>query len=520
MTRGLRRTAALLVCSAGLLSCGGGHNGTVTLPPPLPGTGGTALPQALPVIPEVASANGVAELSLQAKFDAAGRPAFFFDGREGAPTIRVQPGDTIRLHFRNSLPQYCAVGVESNANLHFHGLSSAPVAPGDEVISTLAQPGAAIDYVVQINPDQPPGLYWYHPHPHGLSSYEVGNGMAGAIVVEGIAGEVPQTAGLRERVIILGDVPNDPSFGAGEAARRRKAQAVRRARDADGSGNACGPEDGTPTINGLHLATIGIRPGETQLWRVVNASGHRHFDLAVDGAQLTLVAQDGVPLHDYPGGPQTLVMSDIVIPPAGRAEFLVTGPKQPAALVSNCYDAGPAGDANPQAVLGVLADDGGTGSPTVTARVRAPQALRRSRFYRVALPAPAAAHTIRFSEDANGFYLDGAKYDPAGPPSIVAHAGTVEEWTLENDSDEVHAFHIHQVHFVVESIDGQAQPDPHWVDTFDIPPQGRGNAGQAHPSQTKVLIDFRDPVVRGTFVYHCHVLDHEDGGMMAKIQVI
>ncbi len=298
----LRRAAASLICALALVSCGGGHNGVVTAGPPAPGTGGTAQPPALPVLSEVVSAGGVAQLSLEAKFDAGGRPAFFFAGKPGAPTIRVQPGDAIHLHFQNSLPLYCGVGVVSNANLHFHGLSSAPAVPGDEVIATNAAPGGAVDYVVRINPDQPPGLYWYHPHPHGLSSYEVGNGMAGAIVVEGIASEVPQAAGLRERVIVLGDVPNDPSFAAGEEARRRRAMAIRRARGSDETGNACGPADTTPTINGIHLATIGIRPGETQLWRIVNASGHRHFDLALDGAPMALVAQDGVPLHDYPGG--------------------------------------------------------------------------------------------------------------------------------------------------------------------------------------------------------------------------
>ncbi len=213
-------------------------------------------------------------------------------------------------------------------------------------------------------------------------------------------------------------------------------------------------------------------------------------------------------------------MRDVLVPPAARAEVLVTGPKQPTALVSKCYDAGPGGDPNPEAVLGVLADDGGaSAAATATARVKAPSSLRRSRFYRTALPAPAAQRTIHFSEDDNGFYLDGKAYDPAAPPTVVARSGTVEEWTLENDSEEVHAFHIHQVHFVVESVNGQAEPNPHWLDTVDIAPQGHGNGGQIHPSQTKVLIDFRDPTVRGTFLYHCHILDHEDRGMMAKIVV-
>ncbi len=508
-----------------LISCGGGGSSSQPAIPVVPdtGTSGLSLPPALPTIPEVVSQNGSASLTLTAAFSATGRPAFFYNGQQTAPTIRVQPGDTIHLHFINTLPLYCAVGVVSNSNLHFHGLTSAPVAPGDETIATNAAPGGAVDYTVAINPDQPPGLYWYHPHPHGLSSYEVGNGMAGAIVVEGIAAEVPATAGLRERVIVLGDVPNDTTLAAGESAIARRTLGRRQTRDADEGGATCGPEsDATPTINGLHLATIGIRPGETELFRVVNASGHRHFDLSVDGAQLTLVAEDGVPIHDYPGAPQSIVVPDVVIPPAGRAEFLVTGGRTTASLISKCYNAGTAGDADPQVVLGVLADDSkwkNAATADVTARVRTTLALRRSQFYRTALPAPVAERTIHFSEDDNGFYLNGLAYNPQAGPSIIAHAGTVEEWTLVNDSDEVHAFHIHQVHFIVESINGAPQPNPHWRDTYDIPPQGYGVQNQVHPSQTKVLIDFRDPVIRGTFLYHCHILDHEDGGMMAKITV-
>jgi suppressor of ftsI len=530
-TEMMRNLTALTIAAIVLVSCGGGGGGSSSTPNTLPTPGGTVPASALPILPEVVSQNGVASLTLTAQFDPSGRPAFYYNGAEVAPTIRVQPGDAIHLHFINNLPEYCAVGVASNSNLHFHGLTSAPEAPGDDVITTNASPqGGAIDYVVQINTDQPAGLYWYHPHPHGISSWEVGNGMAGAIVVEGIANDVPQTAGLRERVIVLSDVPTDPSLAAGEdaVARRRTATfrlaaATRTIADSDETG-ACQANDTVPHVNGLTFATIGIRPGETELFRVINASGHRHFDLSFDGLPMTIVAQDGVPIDTYPGAPQTLTATDWVIPPAGRVEFLITGQKTPIAMVSQCYNAGVAGDNNPQAVLGTLADDTswGTNSATVTARVRARSATAvvRSQFYRVPLPAPAAVRTIHFQEDANGFYLDGQQYDPAAAPAITAHSGTVEQWNLENDTDEVHDFHIHQVHFVVQSINGVAVQNPHWVDSFDLVPQGIGTSGQRHPSTTTVLIDFRDPVVRGIFLYHCHILDHEDGGMMAKIQVL
>jgi suppressor of ftsI len=528
--------AAAVMLVLGLVSCGSG-GGASTAPvavvtgAPVPGG-----PPALNTIPEVDSVNGVAALTLQAKFNADSRPEFYWNGVQTAPTIRVHPGDTIQLTFQNQLPEFCDVGVVSNANLHFHGLSSSPNAPGDDTIDTNASPGAAVSYTVVINPDQPPGMYWYHPHAHGLASYEVGNGMAGAIIVEGLGNVVPQTAGLRERIIILGDVPNDSSFSAGESSVLRRSSGIKRAvagtarrgpADVDdlGGGNACSAEsDATVMINGATMASIGIKPGETELFRVVNASGHRHFDLAVDGQQLQLVAQDGVPINTYPGAPASIAMSDIVIPPAGRAEFLVTGTATPAALVSKCVMTGPGGDTSPTIALGVLTND--TNWPnqsTATAqskRVQKLASVRFSQYYHSSMPAPAATHLIQFTEDDNGFYLNGARYDPSAAPMVTAHSGTTEEWTLENDTQELHDFHIHQTHFIVESINGVTQSNQHWVDTTIIPPMGIGVTGNLVPSQIKVLIDFRDPTIRGTFLFHCHILDHEDGGMMAKIAVI
>lgn len=512
----------MLIALLALVACrGGAHNATPAfLPSPQNGA------SSLAVLPEVVSTNGVATLTLTAALDPAGRPAFFWQGMEVAPTIRVHPGDQIRLHYQNNLPQTCGLGLESDSNLHFHGLTVAPVQPADEVIVTNAPPGGSFDYVVTINPDQPPGLYWYHSHPHGLTNWEVNNGMAGAIVVEGIADEIPSLAGLRERVMILTDPPTDPSVAAAETQTRiRKAQASsslaasRTTLDADESGgNPCAAEtDGTPMINGARFATIGIQPGEKQLWRILNASGHRHFDITIPGAQMQLVAQDGVPLADYAGAAPTQTVGDVVIPPAGRAEIVVTGPATPQPLVSMCYNSGPAGDANPQVVLGQLVNDNGTAA---TAHVAAPLGLRMKQAYRVPPPAPVAQRTIALEEDASGFYINNAAYNPSAAPSVTVQTGTTEEWTIENDTDEVHVFHLHQVHFVVESINGVANANPHWVDTVDVPPQGRGVQGRIHPSTVKILADFRDPVIRGVFLFHCHITDHEDGGMMAKIQAI
>jgi FtsP/CotA-like multicopper oxidase with cupredoxin domain len=132
---------------------------------------------------------------------------------------------------------------------------------------------------------------------------------------------------------------------------------------------------------------------------------------------------------------------------------------------------------------------------------------------------PAVRRTVTLTENATGFFIDGRAFSMEASPAIVARSGTLEEWTIRNDTDEVHDFHIHQVHFLVESLDGARVKPRTWRDTVLVPAQH--NAGGRRISGTaRILVDFRNPAIRGTFVFHCHMLDHEDGGMMATIKVI
>ncbi|MFY9645547.1 MAG: multicopper oxidase domain-containing protein [Terriglobales bacterium] len=106
-------------------------------------------------------------------------------------------------------------------------------------------------------------------------------------------------------------------------------------------------------------------------------------------------------------------------------------------------------------------------------------------------------------------------FNPALPPAIVTNVGAIEDWTIENHSSEEHAFHIHQIHFLVAAINGVPLHTPVMQDTVLIP-FWKGTLPD--PSVT-FRMDFSNPEIEGTFVYRCHVLDHEDGGMMAEIQV-
>src|SRR5271154_3993428 len=178
----------------------------------------------LPDLPQVAS-----PFELRAINDpVTGKGTFVFEGHEIPPVIRAVPGGTIQLEYvnqmSNSSSEVCVDGPCMNmTNLHFHGLHVSPNAPGDDVLGMMAMPGESLHYIVNIPLDQPPGLYWYHTHPHGESYQQDLDGMSGAIVIDGMERYVPEVQHLRERILVLRDrvlEDNDP----GNAALRRSVE--------------------------------------------------------------------------------------------------------------------------------------------------------------------------------------------------------------------------------------------------------------------------------------------------------
>jgi FtsP/CotA-like multicopper oxidase with cupredoxin domain len=486
----------------------------------------TAAHAALADIPEVQSSGGVARLQLDVAAGRGGAPQFWYRGERVAPTVRVRPGDTLEIALHNVLPR---AGYTANAvNLHFHGLEVSPVQPGDEVLMTLAKPGQTLHYVVRVPPTQQPGLYWYHSHSHGETYWQITSGLSGALIVDGLQLHDGELAALRERTLIVRDVQDAPDImtipwyarkmtlarAAGAAAPATFAAHID-PDDNTASSDPCLPEVGLHlTVNGRIAPAIRIASGERQLFRVVNAAAGRVLDLAIDGEDIGIVALDGYALNAYPGSPAIAWVGHVVVPPAGRAEFVATGQAGPTTLRSRCYDSGSAGDRDPEAVLATLqgVDEASNAASTEPSDATPPPARSVADA-----PGAAVAHrTIRLSEDAHGFYINGRAFSMDAPPAVVARSGTLEEWTILNETDEVHAFHLHQVHFVVESVDGVRASPRAWRDTVIVPVRH----GAARPGSVKVLVDFRNPIVRGTFVFHCHMLDHEDGGMMAKIRVI
>jgi suppressor of ftsI len=386
-------------------------------------------------------------------------------------------------------------------NLHFHGLEISPNAPQDDVLTMMAMPGQTLHYTVSIPQDHPPGLYWYHTHPHGESHRQVLDGMSGAIVIEGMERYVPEVRDLFEQILIVRgqSISGDP-------------QAASLLKRVEAPANTCGQGTEAPeeifTVNGAIRPHITIAPGQKQLWRIVNASADRYMDLQVDGEPLTIVALDGMPIAYHDPTHATRTANHFLVPPAGRLEAIVTGPAPSAhaALRSLCVDTGADGDPNPGMVLADIVSGSRAASlwPKSLENVRPPD-------YKVidvhALEQSEPDFVATFTEDKKGFYINNQLYRQDSDPMRVAHVGTYEHWRIVNATDELHPMHIHQVHFLAFAENQTAIADPVWLDTVNVPVRG----------SVDVIMDFTDPVIRGMSLFHCHLLNHEDKGMMAKI---
>ena len=490
------------------------------------------------------------------------------DGKE-SPNLRLNPGDLLILNLKNDLTDLggarpaanhnlhagdkkktdpCVSGLmlATSTNLHFHGLTIPSTCHQDEVLTTSIQPqDAPFQYRFRIPANEPPGLYWYHPHIHGFSKAQVLGGASGAIVVEGIERAVKEVAGLPERVLVIRDRDLiNPDAPPSKSEPVLPPMLIDRDGDAVNNGTGFGKPAKDLSINFIPVpwpdylpAALVMKPGERQLWRVLNASAITYLNLEVlfdrKPQPLGLVALDGVPLSEN-GKPVDTVnwQTHLGVPPGARVEFIVTGPpaKTQALLVTRSVDTGPAGENDPNRAIARIVPS--EEAPEPRSRLAASsQPLPPPSLPWLGDVNPVRTRRLFFSEKpadpANPtgpteFFItvDGqtpVAFDPkSGIPNIVAQQGTVEDWIVENRSNELHAFHIHQLHFLLLDYLGRPANEPYLRDTVNVPYyNGRS---LVYPS-VRLRMDFRDSNTVGTFVYHCHLLEHEDGGMMGLIRV-
>jgi FtsP/CotA-like multicopper oxidase with cupredoxin domain len=522
---------------------------------------------------DLRSHNGELKVELTARnsrqSDGSTRYCFLDEKGRESPTLRVSPGDLVILTLKNDLTDFHAAAAENagqhmhaemegsgnsctsglmtslSINLHFHGLTIPPVCHQDDVLKTAIRPGdLPFEYRFRIPEDEPPGLYWYHPHIHGFTKAQVLGGASGALIVEGIERADKAVAGLPERVLIIRDQdllnPNAPPAKWGPVVPK---MLIDRDGDAANNGTGYGKPAKDLSINFVPVpypdyrpAVIEMKPEEQQLWRVLNASGITYLNLQLLYGQtpqpLGLVAMDGVPLNQN-GLARDFVdwQTHLGIPPGARMEFIVKGPPSGVSglLVTKTVDTGPSGENDPNRALATVVASKDAVEPSQLSAASSP--LPPPQLPWLGTVTPVRTRRLYFSEklvdpndptSATEFYVtvDGQApqmFDPkSGVPNILARQGTVEDWIIENRSAELHAFHIHQLHFLLLDYLGRAVNEPFLRDTVNVPYYNGRTL--TYPS-IRVRMDFRDPNTIGDFPYHCHLLEHEDGGMMGLIRV-
>ncbi|MBM3779775.1 MAG: multicopper oxidase family protein, partial [Acidimicrobiia bacterium] len=403
--------------------------------------------------------------------------AWTYDGGLPGPLIRVNVGDRLIVHYRNSLPEASTIhwhGIRVPIEMDgVPGISQPPVAQGESF---------TYDFIV---PDA--GLYWYHPHV--MSAAQVGFGVYGPLLVEDPSEKVGTTDQL---VIVLSDIGihehgqlEDPESGGT-------------------TGMAFGREGNFVLTNG-HLGTVGqilARSGAPQRWRILNAAKSRYFSLDLEGQEFLKIGADGG-IQEYP-----VATTSIVLGPAERADVIVRPTGEPGSTLpvrSYVFNRG-YGSVEFRPAEELLFTITFTGDPAYSGPPL-PE-IRRS----ITPYSPAGATPIRMAltldQLLDGTFQYGINNRPFWEaPPFEAKLGETQVWTLVNETAWSHPFHLHGFFFLETDEHGTPLRPLIWKDTLDVP----------FKETRYIIVNFPDRP--GEWMIHCHILDHVDGGLMGVVNV-
>ncbi len=472
-----------------------------------------------------------------------------YNGGLPAPTLCLNAGDTLRIRLQNRLPEndtkYSSLNFlnyQNSTNLHFHGLHVDPkeIRPGvygDYMVDTPdagVAPGADRQHEIALPADHPSGIYWYHPHLHGSTTTQVLNGMFGAILISTPRNDFDLAEDIRERVIFVHRL-NLSDKGRSDTLY-------------DYTGNS----NSGFVLNGAYQPTIVMRPGEIQNWHFLNADVFYPFSPVLDEHTLWHYARDGnaFPRQYRAINAESVTQTDSAhwpgsaMYPGNRNSVLVQASKTPGTYYLRCAKA-PSG-MDPEIVARVVVE----GTP-VDMDLPSPHRLPLYNNYQPITDAELAQHggktrsvilavlnknspllTQPVPEDEEWFIPptdnsslanfvfatgnSGAKLAPfqsALATTQIVALNAVEEWTLYNLNGYPHPFHIHVNDCYVIKVNGQ-DIEPYWADTIPLAPNG------SLDQPTSITFRSRFTDFTGSFVWHCHALDHEDMGMMELVEVV
>ena len=465
--------------------------------PPCEACQGFVTGQVLRDLPGSASSGGVLNVTLTPKTRTVSIGGRKVSTQSYGPNLMgdewiISPGDQLNVNFRNRLPVgYLPTGQWADkwfqpkggdSNLHVHGLHVSPNAPADDIFLDIKS-GSDYHYHYAIPADEHPGIYWYHPHLHHYVDMQTFAGQAGPIVVRGGLDNVPGIGNLRDRQMFI---QNTMVVGNTTVASQSEV-----------------PSKRVIPINGQIQPKVDIHPGESQRLRLWNASTERFIQIRPTGGEYWILARDGNTLT-HPQRTTLLQMG-----PGQRLEVLVRAPRVAGQypLIQTYFNQRPTPfGKQPEVKLATLSVAGPAQDPQPV-----PQDLSVQEDLRTADVAVRRRITFQQSPGIADFYVNGKVFDAHGKITTMYRMklGTTEEWLLRNHTPEWHNFHIHIQPFQVVARNGTPETgQPNWQDSVTIPP---------HQS---VTIRQRFTDFTGRVVFHCHVLVHEDHGMMAAVEVV
>ncbi len=418
------------------------------------------------------------ELTLEARQDwieVGGRfgHLYAFNGQIPGPIIEANPGDEVSITLLNHLPE--------TTNLHFHGLHVPSTGNADNVMLRVP-PQETLNYRFTLPSDHPAGTFWYHPHVHGSAATQVSRGLAGVFIVRGEIDLLPEIQRAPESVLVLQDFDLDAQ---GEPLEPRIMERIN------------GREGRLITVSGRVSPRINIQRGGWIRLRMVNASSSRFYRMRIEEHPFYVIGTDGGFLS------QPDLQNEILLAPGERMDVMVKGDRPPGEynIHSLPYRRGSMGMAgmvlNPATVsLGTLLYNGQAefswNLPSKLAYVDPlPQASLRRQFQL------GSAMGMSFTINGRTF-----KEDRVDTRAVL---GAVEDWEFLNPTGMDHPMHIHTNAFQLLRSDGSVIPA--WKDTVLVPARSR----------VAVRTMFRD--FEGVSMYHCHILDHEDLGMMGALEI-
>ena len=416
------------------------------------------------------------------------------------PTIRVRAGDRVRILLENSLEKPTDIKntpVGDITNLHTHGLHISPTGNSDNVLLSI-EPENNFQFQFDIPADHPAGTFWYHPHRHGSTELQVEGGMAGAFIIEGDIDEVPAIKAAKDQLFLVQQLP----FGAKEEGGKREK---------------------VTTVNGLVAPIIHLQPGEVQRWRFIHAGvsgklrlaivdeqkkiNQKFHVIALDGLTIGEIYEPGKNANDFQRG------HSIEMGPGYRVDFLVKL-DQPGIYVlkdlPETRETGMFKQAEQEQTLAIIKVEGNPKPMNLPTnedlKDLAPMVnIDEDEVLNQNFPRQAS---FTNNDSAPGLDMNGLSFSS----QRIDHSlqlGWVETWHLTDSTNfGPHPFHIHVNPFQVIQIGNYRPEFPMWKDTIFV------------DADSPVIIRARYETFTGKFVLHCHILSHEDAGMMQLVEII